>query len=329
MTTDRQIRDVQCRPRLWLWLMFVVLLGPAAAQDSIQMELLLSDDSPHYKELAGAFQAELSLACANRCPVTPSVRVSQVDDWHPAIHRDLLVAVGNEAALHAVVSHSPKLLYGLIPQSTWQMIERLHPSAPGSASAVYLDQPIDRQFQMLAATLPVDRRRIGVLLGPESLQHEDALREAAELYGMSLVARHVRSLDKVGAAMEGLTGQIDALLAVPDSVVFNSDTLYGILLTTYGAGIPVIGYSESLVNAGAMLAIYTSVPDMGRHLAQISAAFVLQSGKLPEPGPSRNFEIAVNQNVARSLGFELPDPVELRKRLGFEGVSNGAAQAAQ
>jgi hypothetical protein len=306
-----------------------MLLDPAVAQETIQVELLLSDDSSYYQDLAGAFQTELSLACANRCQVTPSVRVSRVEDWQPATHRDLLVAVGNEAALHAVVSHTPKVLYGLIPQSTWQILDRLHPSDAGDASAVYLDQPIGRQFHLLAISLPTDRRRIGVLLGPESLQREDALREAAGRYGMSLEVRHVYSSDKVGAIMEGLTGEIDALLAMPDSVVFNRDTLYGILLTSYGAGIPVIGYSESLVNAGAMLALYTSVPDMARHLAQVSADFILKRGMLPEPGPSQNFEIAVNHNVARSLGFELPDAAELSKPLRSEGAGDDAAQAAQ
>lgn len=330
MTTERLLQRAAARVRPWLLVLLTGLFDPALAQPPTQqIELLLSDDHDTYRELAGAFQSELSLACAHRCAMTPSVRVSTVGDWDASAPRDLLVAVGNQAALQALASRAPRLLYGLIPRFTWRNLQQLHPDEDGRSSAVYLDQPLRRQFDLLAIALPLDQRRIGVLLGPDSIRQEPELQRNAERLDMTLVVRKLHDQDEVGPAMEELAGQIDLLLALPDPMVFNRDTLYGILLTSYGAGVPVAGYSQSLVEAGAMLALYTSVPDMARHLAQTSATYLIDGGDLPAPGPSRYYEIAVNRNVARSLGYELPEATQLRKLLESLGGGDDAAQAAQ
>lgn len=325
-------------PSLCLWAGLTALLlllatwpaGAAASPDAVQIEIVLSDSSPLYRQLAGKFQTELSLACANRCPVTPSVRVSDLDDWQPETPRDLLVPVGNEAALMAARHQPTRVLYGLIPRSTWQAIRRLDSRPAGAATAVFLEQPLDRQFRLLNLAMPADRRRVGVLLGPESGRQEQPLRAAAIRAGIALSVRHVLDWDEVGPTVETLANDIDVLLALPDPVVFNRDTLYGILLTSYGAGVPVVGYSRALVRAGAMLGLFTSVPDMARHLAQSTADFIVAPGQpLPAAGSSRYFEVAVNASVARSLGFTPPDPVELRRKLQTNGGRDETAQAAQ
>lgn len=335
MTTERQYPPSARRRHRWLGPLAACLLlglgagGAGAAPRGFQLELLLSDDGPAYRELAGAFQAELGIACAKRCPTTPSVRVSLVDDWSPDLPRDLLVTVGSEAAFRVAGMRSSAVLHGLIPETTWRQLQRVNPGPAGEVSAVFLNQPLERQFQLLTLALGADRRRVGVLLGPESDHLEASIRETAGRHGMVVSTRHVTDWDEVGPATRALSEEIDVLLAVPDSTVYNRDTLYGILLTSYSAGTPVIGYSKALVTAGAMLALYTSVPDMARHLAQVSADYLADGGALPAPAPSRYYHIEVNENVARSLGFSLPDAVLLRNLLHAMEGRDDAAQVAQ
>jgi ABC-type uncharacterized transport system substrate-binding protein len=294
-----------------LWLGWGMAHG-SPPDSAFQVELLLSSDAPMYREFAGAFQVELSIACADRCPVTPSVRTSVVGDWPAAAPRDLLITVGNEAALEAARLGATKVVYGLIPEATWHTVQQLRPQADGDASAVFLEQPLARQFRLLKAAMPENRQRVGVVLGPESWTQHDALAEAAIAEGLVLKVQRVWDQDQVGATVEALAAQTDMLLAIPDSLVFNRDNLYGIILTSYSAGVPLVGYSEGLVNAGAMLGLYTAVPNMARQLAQLSAAFIAGAHALPPASRSRYFEIAVNRNVARSLGIDLPEPPALR-----------------
>lgn len=309
------------------WILVGATLTCAQA-GTFQLEILLSEDAPAYHELANTLQAELGIACARSCTNTPNVRVTVVDDWRADAPRDLLVTLGNGAALQAARLRAPAVLYGLIPESTWQVLRRLRGHPGGTASAVFIDQPLARQFRLLDLALP-EKRRIGVLLGPESARHEGALQDLARSHGITLQVMHVTTPSQVGPAIRMLSEQIDALLAVPDPLVFNRDTLYGILLTSYNAGVPVVGYSEALVTAGAMLGIYTSVADMGRQLALYSADYIIRPEALPPAGPSRYFEIAINHNVARSLGFQLPEAATLRQLLDETGGSDETAQTAK
>jgi len=309
---------------LWCLLLWLSLMDVTRAATPLQLELLLSDDGPAYQQLAGSFQAELGIACANRCPVTPSVKVSRVTDWNPTARRDLLIPVGSLAAGQAAAARADAVLYGLIPEDTWRSLTAARQPGAAPVSAVFLDQPAARQFRLLTLALP-QARRVGVLLGPESGYREPALRRAASAQGLELHVRHVREWTGVGPAVEALSDEIDVLLAVPDSMVFNRDTLYGILITSYRARVPVVGYSRALVNAGAMLGLYTSLPNMARQLAQYSADYITDRQLLPPPAASRYFEIAVNDNVARSLRFALPDPAQLRRNLARQ-PAGGPAQ---
>lgn len=310
-------RPPGCRLVLLCGLWLACAVRAAAAVPGFQLELLLSDGEPLYRELAGAFQAELSIACATRCTVAPSVRVSQVEGWQAAAPRDLLITVGKKAALEAARLGATRVVYGLIPETIWHKLQQLRPQAPGDASAVFLEQPLARQFRLLKLTMPEDRRRVGVVLGPDSLDMQASLTKAAADYGLELRVKRVREWDEVGPAVETLAGDIDVLLAVPDPLVFNRDNLYGILLTSYAAGVPVMGYSETLVKSGAMLGLYTTVADMARQLAHISSEFITDRHTLPPAMRSAYFEIGVNRSVARSLGIEVPDTSVLRLQLNL------------
>jgi ABC-type uncharacterized transport system substrate-binding protein len=194
---------------------------------------------------------------------------------------------------------------------------------------VFLDQPVSRQMQLLRIALPVEHRRVGVLLGPESARLEDTLRHEASAHGFSLSIERIDQWQQVGPAVQRLTEQIDILLAIPDKTVFNRNTLYGILLISYGGKVPVFGYSAALVQAGAMLSLHTTVSDMAQQLAEHTLAFLQNGEPLPPPGPSRHFNISINHQVARSLGYHLPDPGELHFHVNRPGGRHAAESAAK
>lgn len=334
MTKDRRAFPISRWHRLWrCWLALLCLLNPfvqASADTAAQVEILLSGDGAPYRQLAEAYQKALVDACGRDCPTLPVVRISHLDDWRADTPRDLLITAGNEAARLAAAHQIPATLYGLIPQVTWQTLSlTLGPDAMQASSAVFLDQPAARQLSLIKAVLPAGRQRVGALIGPESGGYADSLRSAAKDLGLTLELQRVNAWNEVGPAVRALSGRIDVLLAVPDSRVFNPNTLYGILLTSYEARIPVVGYSEALVSAGAMFGLYTSVPDMGQQLAEYTAYFLTHAGQLPAPGASRHFHVSINDNVARSLGYHLPGPDTLRRQIQFPGGPDAAAQAAK
>jgi hypothetical protein len=94
------------------------------------------------------------------------------------------------------------------------------------------------------------------------------------------------------------------LLAMPDSAVYNADTIRNILLSTYRHKQGVIGFSADMVKAGALASTYSNIEDINAQVAEMAAGFVA-SGVLAAPQFPRYFSTIVNQGVARSLDIDV------------------------
>lgn len=116
-------------------------------------------------------------------------------------------------------------------------------------------------------------------------------------------------------ALDRLLQRSNLLLALPDPLTHNRNTVLPVLLTTYRARVPVLAYSEAYQQAGAVLALYSTVPQI---VAQVIETLrQLQDGKvlLNAQLSPRYFTVGINTSVARSLGLNLPAANELQEKL--------------
>ena len=121
-------------------------------------------------------------------------------------------------------------------------------------------------------------------------------------------------------------------MLLPDPVAINADTVYGLLLTTYRAGVPVVGFSEGLLNAGALISLFSTAQQQGRQGADIAHRVLAHEAGLPAAQYPRYFSVRVNASVSRSLGLHLPTEEELQAALSArasEAMPNEADQATQ
>jgi ABC-type uncharacterized transport system substrate-binding protein len=103
-------------------------------------------------------------------------------------------------------------------------------------------------------------------------------------------------------------------LALADPAVFNSNSIQNLLLSTFRADVPMIGFSPSYVRAGAWLSLHVTPNQVGLQLALLVQE-VLKGGALPDHAlESDDFEVSVNEHVGRSLNLRA-DVVALRLRL--------------
>lgn len=70
----------------------------------------------------------------------------------------------------------------LIPQEAYR---RLKLSATNGPAAIFLDQPIARQFALSRALLP-EANRAGILLGQRATKGASSVRQAAGLFALDL-----------------------------------------------------------------------------------------------------------------------------------------------
>lgn len=214
----------------------------------------------------------------------------------------IIVTIGTQAA-KAVGTRNPKtpVLNTLLPRDAYESLQATLPNQ--HTSAIFLDQPVQRQIALLGVALP-DRATLALLAGPATEDLARKVASAARERQLRVSIEQVVSHDEIYPALERLLTEPTVLLALPDSTVFNPYTIQNVLLTSYRNRTPLIGFSPAYVRAGALLALYSTPAQIARQAAE-AVRGVLAGGSLPPPLSPREFEVATNPNVARSLGIEL------------------------
>lgn len=298
----------------WLALLFACLWGAAEQALASRVAVVLSDDSAPYEEIYQAIRAHLAGSPheAGRLNASGLTTASLGE-------ARLAVAVGVRAAdALTALSVRPPVLAVLVPRA-WYLKTgraRLSEGDRHAVSAIYLDQPFERQARLIRLALP-EVRRVGVLLGPDQEWLAGELGEALQAQQLRPVHQTLPAGERLIRPLEKVLAGADLLLAVPDPLVFNRNTAQSLFLTSYRYRVPVLGYSQSLTRAGALLSLHSSPAQIGREAAEwVSSALQGPAVRLPPPAHPAYASVSVNEQVARSLGIALPSESELEKRLG-------------
>lgn len=272
----------------------------------------MSDKSPPYQEVADGFRAQLQ----HERPAVQVVVEASLDHAENAVsaNTSLLVSVGMKATRAALALNTRvPILAVLVPKDSFDALVSPVNEERRPISAIYLDQPYSRQLAMIRLAFP-ERRRIGVLLREQNRQKLDTLLRSAQLQKIQVTGELVPSGGEIVASLEHLLAVSDLLLVLPDALLYNKNDIQGVLLTSYRYHVPLIGYSQALVRAGAIMALYSKPQQIGYHAAEV-ALRSLDTGDLPAPQYPKYFTVSINQQVARSLSISVPDEIDLQKAL--------------
>jgi putative tryptophan/tyrosine transport system substrate-binding protein len=289
----------------------LVSFGTAAhARDTIG--ILSSGREAPYLEVVEVLRARM---------VGAGVDLVEVDDGRAMrqLQPRIALAVGTNAC--RALAQEPvrvAVLCTLLPKAAFDRVVEELPETTGRVAAQYLDQPLSRQLDLIRIALP-GRRRVGVLLGPDAAFDESTLRTLAAQQGLQAVAvRVTESGGKLSSALQDLLMESDVLLAIPDRSVFNSRTIQSILHLTVQRRIPVVGFSPAYTKAGATLALYTTPAMVGAQTARVLRRALAGDGTTSS-SPA-DFEVEVNEAVARSMGLDLEPAAVLKVRLQNSGA---------
>ncbi len=293
------------------WLAFAPWPAYAA-----RVTLVLSSDAAPYQEVYQVVRALLDDSGheLNR-QYAASLSAGALSDAR------LVVAVG-VAAADAVAAQPGRMpvLAVLVPRAWYRKSGQAALAEGGRrvVSAIYLDQPFERQALLIHLAFP-DVRRVGVLLSVEQRGLVDDIEAGLRTQKLSLVYGLLNPGQRLAVPLENVLTEAELLLAVPDPEVLNSNTAQSLLLTSYRYRDPVVGYSRSLTRAGALLSLHSSPAQIGRQTGEwILGALGSATSRLPAPAYPAYFSVSINEQVARSLGFVVPPEEELERRMGGE-----------
>ncbi len=285
------------------------------------LAIVLSDESPPYREFASALRSGIGPAAGMDTAVIVGLHEFEAEHAATDPPDTLYVTVGLRAArtVRAARMHS-RMLATLIPRESYDALFTAVPDDPVRiSSAIFIDQPVARQLDLIRLALPATRR-VGVLLGPHSRAQLGELERLAHERDLRVLAESVETTPDLVPAMSRLLPRIDVLLALPDETVFNPSSAETLLLLSYRRSVPLVAFSRAYVKAGALLALHTSPEQFGRQAAEIVLQTLQGAGHaLPPPQYPRYFQVSWNRAVAQSLEIPARDEGELALRLGGGG----------
>lgn len=311
------VRGAGMRLTYVLFLSFALAASPLTYARSLNVTVVVSNDSAPYLEIAEGVASGLLQENTGKSRTVGVDGLGRIDHSNT----DVIVAVGMEAtrALAATGIDVP-VLSTLIPKAGFDKIAKQRGAKhdPGRLSAVYVDQPIARQLDLIRLVLP-NRKRVGVIIGPDSLSLIERLHVEARARGLKLRIGRVSAETELFKVLEDVLSETDALLLLPDSVVSAPHAIRNLLYTAYRHRVPVIGFSPAYVRAGALITVHSTPAQLARQVTDVLQRFHIRAPSLLPPQYPRYFGVAANFHLAHSLEITLESEEALAMRLGAPG----------
>ncbi len=207
---------------------------------------------------------------------------------------DLIITVGNIVTQKVHAHRLGKPLIGIATRPL---------QSNGAFTQLLIQQPVCRQLALIQALSP-DFSRVSIISNNDSLDEQIIRCEKKQKLDIQIIKpqKH-ETLNRVLAR----AFNSDVLLAIPDRTIYNHTTVKNILLQSYRKRIPVIGFSRSFVNAGALAAIHSRPEQIAKQVTELVLEFK-HKGHLPTGmlTPSY-FDVKINTRVSDSLQLDVPD----------------------
>jgi len=232
----------------------------------------------------------------------------------PLNNASLIISLGTQATKETLALHTQQpLLSLLIPSQTYRSLKKLrHHNTPWKV--IFIDQPLSRQLHFIQAMFG-QQKTIATILGPYSKDIKKALKKVSRRNKQAIKIETIETNKQLIHSLRPLIQNTDILLAIPDPMTFNKKNIRSILLMSYHQGVPLIGFSRSYVKAGAIGAVFSEPEQISSQAADIIKAYIHNKQFTANTEYSRDYSIALNKNVARTLDLNLPNKKQIYKNM--------------
>ena len=225
---------------------------------------------------------------------------------------NLLVTLGTDAT-RLIVEQKPDIptLFSVVLDPVSLGAAKSLEEPGGVFTGTTLLVPPGKQFDALLQSCP-KVRRLGVLFtenDPTSLAYLKEAQADAKRLSLELRAIAVKPDQAGKAALEQMTGAVDALWLIPDPASTGAQEMKEALDFARVQRLPILGASSATVRAGALAALSANLEDLGDLTAEMAIRILEGTdspAKMRVRGPRRT-QLTLNLDSARLLNLALPD----------------------
>lgn len=234
----------------------------------------------------------------------------------------LIVSIGTENTVTVLAQQTKQpVLATAIPRLNYDELRSRYATNSehtqlGGFNALLLDQPIARRLDLIQQIIP-GVKRISLVLGEHNQNYAAEIQREVDKRRLQLQTGLVNSESELISTLDRTLEQSDVMLGLLDPLVFNRSNSRNILLTAYRWRVPLVGISPAYVRAGALASVYSSAEQLGWQLAETIVRYHNAGGKeaLPDYQFPNYFKVAVNYQVAQSMGLHIKDENSLKQSL--------------
>lgn len=264
---------VKLKPFILLTLLLFVTAMPSYASSNIQKIIIVSGQGHEnakkmltQSKLRQMFQSqpiETVQVTSNLC--SPELKAS--DNKH-----NLLLTLGVEAltsTLHC--TKSAAIFASYIHHNVFHSLINRSSHSQRQVSALFLDPKIGSQYDLIVAVAKEMsiQPKLGILISPLTQRFIPVIKKQARKRHLQCQFINVHTQEDSIEAWKTLLKNTNIILEIPDPTIFNQHNARGMLMMANRHRIPVIGYSKSLVNIGALAALYCNKEQVTAEIVQL------------------------------------------------------------
>ena len=227
----------------------------------------------------------------------------------------LLVTVGALAAREIQnLDINVPTIHSLVSESYLREMPKIF-GDNGKKTSIYIDQPPLRMLTLIKAALP-DVKNVTIAVGEGAQRLDGEITAACNTLRLICDSVFIKDSAGIENALEKAARSDRVLLVLPDPHVINSSTVKTLILGAYMRRISLIGYSQALVKAGALMAVHSTPEQLGMDAANMATdALLNRPWRLPESRYPALFSVSVNYQLARALRVDLPSENTLEQAI--------------
>lgn len=282
-------------------------IGDVKNDPETRITFIVSNSSAAYAEVVDLIRERLQ-KYKNRSYLYSTLDANLVQNVQSDFEPNLIITIGSVAA-EATMKKKPSvpLLTVLLTNSTFSALATEYYGSVSEAhkskvSIIFLDQPFSRSLKLSKLLIP-NMKTVGVMTGPTTSNKNKIIVNQVAALGIRSNIVTIKITDNPIHKLEPAIRASDVFIPLPDNRKINIATAKWILRLSYRYKIPLIAFSKSYLDAGALAAIYSSVENVAQQTSEFIRDFkVNRDGDSYKP---TDFAIEFNRTVAGSLKVKL------------------------
>lgn len=182
-------------------------------------------------------------------------------------------------------------------------------------AVLYMTQSYCKQLQLINS-LNMEWKTVSLLVNDKKPVNSNTMESCALKNNLNIYKENTSGSKYLKSNIKNALNNSDVLLALPNKDIYNSKTVKNILLTSYRYRIPVIAFSKSFADAGALASIYSNKDSIAKSASNIVFRYFENNQNFNKSiNHPKTYDIRINKQVFRALGLPTPNIENLKQYL--------------